>query len=123
MKQKFQVAKNSHVYSRHKGMKRLAKHVNRHCIEKSHKQELVNQSKYDSEPIQNVNSVIHVNRFEVLANETDDLNNDVNCNASVLVEVIDKCECPTSQSVSVCTVVDNVHKCKNMSYLLDKKVE
>ena len=103
-------------------MKRLAKHVNRHCIEKSHKQELVNQSKYDIEPIQNVNSVIHVNRFEVLANETDDLKNDVNCNASVLVEVSDKCECPTSKSASVCTVVDNVHKGKNMSYLLDKVI-
>ena len=61
-------------------------------------------------------------RFEVLANETDDLNDNVNCNASVLVKVSDECEYPTSKNMSVCTVFDNIHKGKSMSYLSDKKV-
>ena len=106
-------------------MKKLAKHVNTHCIEKSHNHSLVNQSKHRvicSEPIQDVNSLIHVNRFEVLANENDDLNNDVDCNASVHVQVSDECECPISKSMSVSTVVENVHQGKNMSYLSDEKV-
>ena len=47
---------------------------------------------------------------------------DVDCNAGVLLEVSDECECPTSKSVSVCTVLDNVYKDKNTSYLSYKKV-
>ena len=70
-----------------------------------------------SKPIQDVNSVIHVNKFEVLTTERDGLDNDVTSNASVVVEVSGECEYPTSKSVSVCTVLDNVHKGKNISFL------
>ena len=72
------------------------KYVNARCIEKPHKCELVNQFKNRvtcSKPIQDVNSVIHVNRFEVLTNEIDGFDNDVTSNANVVVEVSDECEC------------------------------
>ena len=69
-------SQKSHVYIAHQCGDKMTKPVNTHCIEKSHRYELVNQSKHHiicSEPIQHVSNVIHVNRLEVLTNEMDDL--------------------------------------------------
>ena len=41
-----------------------------------------------------VNSICHVNRISVLASEYDGYDSDVDCNASVLVEVSDECQGP-----------------------------